>query len=691
MSPPSTSAWPRWFSVVLSAKAVYNYTLDRGIMRIFFPHPPGNPGEIHVLSVVFEFLAWLGAFTLLANALLWLWRMATQRDNFSYVPIKEAHLSAQETAVVDCTAPKGVPTLSHHKGHHNPSNLPSFAADTSTDIVLNAIKRSSYWVGGETYRYCQMPQVTTNHFDVDSFLSVWAYCNRQLALQHEPVLRHMSRIGDFREAFLSPELVTAFGAEDYITNIRQSFTALKLVCWLNTLEKRLFSASYESKDCDDKINFFLSKFSAVLEDPETSWADWQDEYTQVVGGFDELLHAAGNCSVETVKKIGLAVVQAHEPAHYYSVWSHTHGMDVVLSMYDGNRYEVECKYTQFIEFWSRGVWPRLDMAPLAEVLNMLEAPGSLPPGVTWTANKYTDTGPLLRLDDSNTPLTKAQRYGHPTDRPFISSSIPPTAMAALVQSFLEYGLQGLRPMRGGWTWEQLRDINLGINWHSWTEAVLTQHRSGELAGLVSDAGGELTSRLSHEERGTPMRPPPGPLQANMPLMSDGGSSVMSKEDVVCLLTSGALPARHRVSRWELCYCTQRDGISLHTLYRKAANKSPTVLIIKDAGGHIFGAYTPEAWHIGPRFYGTGETCVFKMRPTRLLYTWQKPRPGEHHNDFFQFSTHEGLGVGGVGQFAIWVDNDLFEGSSGQCDTFGSPCLASSTDFHVQALELWHLH
>ncbi len=30
----------------------------------------------------------------------------------------------------------------------------------------------------------------------------------------------MSRIGDFREAFLSPELVTAYGAEDYITNIR---------------------------------------------------------------------------------------------------------------------------------------------------------------------------------------------------------------------------------------------------------------------------------------------------------------------------------------------------------------------------------------------------------------------------------------------------------------------------------------
>jgi hypothetical protein len=34
---------------------------------------------------------------------------------------------------------------------------------------------------------------------------------------------------------------------------RDALTALKLVCWLNTLEKRLFSAPYEGKDCDEKF------------------------------------------------------------------------------------------------------------------------------------------------------------------------------------------------------------------------------------------------------------------------------------------------------------------------------------------------------------------------------------------------------------------------------------------------------
>lgn len=35
------------------------------------------------------------------------------------------------------------------------------------------------------------------------------------------------------------------------------------------------------QDCDVKMNYFLPRFAAVLGDPESAWADWQDEYTQV--------------------------------------------------------------------------------------------------------------------------------------------------------------------------------------------------------------------------------------------------------------------------------------------------------------------------------------------------------------------------------------------------------------------------
>jgi hypothetical protein len=55
-----------------------------------------------------------------------------------------------------------------------------------------------------------------------------------------------------------------------------------------------------------------------------------------------------------------------------------------------SRYELECKYTQFVEVWSRPVWPRLDMSALAGVLNQME--GGLPPSHAWAATPYTDTG-----------------------------------------------------------------------------------------------------------------------------------------------------------------------------------------------------------------------------------------------------------------------------------------------------------
>jgi hypothetical protein len=50
---------------------------------------------------------------------------------------------------------------------------------------------------------------------------------------------------------------------------------------------------------------------------------------QVVSGFDLL--SGGDCLVETFPEVGLAAVSAPEPLHYYSLFSHTIGCDVVVS------------------------------------------------------------------------------------------------------------------------------------------------------------------------------------------------------------------------------------------------------------------------------------------------------------------------------------------------------------------------
>ena len=49
------------------------------------------------------------------------------------------------------------------------------------------------------------------------------------------------------------------------------------------------------------------------------------------------------------------------------------------------------------------------------------------------------------------------------------------------------------------------------------------------------------------------------------------------------LRGTALPGHLKYGNWNLAYCTHRDGYSLHTLYRKAAGRAHTLLVVKDTG------------------------------------------------------------------------------------------------------------
>ncbi|KAG2498182.1 hypothetical protein HYH03_003937 [Edaphochlamys debaryana] len=796
--------------------------------------PPNNVSDValspHMVAAL-QVALLLSLFAVVTKFILYGTRLALRRTSFVYVPFSNEH--SPDTCIVDCTHPHSR-TLTHHKGQRNPKSLRH--CDTSTGLVLSALKATA-WRAGQAYEWCQLPRVSTNHFDVDSFLSVWCYIYRTEALQHEAVLRHMARIGDFREAFLSPELVAGHGAEDGLHNIRDGFTALKLVCWINSVERARFSAPYEARDCDAKFAWFLPRFGAVLANLESVWQEWQDEYKEVVSGFDVFCDTEPP-AVERHRAVGLTVLRAPEPTlHYYSLFSHTVGYDTVLTMYGGQRYELESKYTQFVNVWSRPVWPRIDMAPLARVLNRMDE-RALGPQLRWSAARFTDTGPVLRLDDTARPLSKAQRYGHPYGRPMHASSVPPATMVALVVSFLEYGMQGLKPKRGGWSWDELQSLNAGIPWQVWEDTVVAQWQRGELKADPDAAGalapgalrvpsasaapagahasafgsvelaaviatdGPTTNGFSNGQlvpsRQNSLSAPGGAGPRIGTAMTPGGgfweptlsepSAIMSIDDVRSL--AGAVPARLAPGRWVLLYGSGRDGISLRTLYRKAAGRAPTLLIVREAGsgGHVFGAFASEAWKPGPRFYGTGETFVFTLAPHRVKYAWQRPRPaGPTHGvatqgsgpggpysarssgggatgpyaaanvvtsssiaspmtnnstarssletqpaaaaaagrggaqqanphlppsalaaaaaaavvaggacsstaglDFFQFSTHEGLGVGGLGAFALWLDNELLEGASYPCDTFGSPRLTGKEEFKVAAVELWQL-
>ncbi|MEE6463329.1 hypothetical protein FKM82_005866 [Ascaphus truei] len=121
-----------------------------------------------------------------------------------------------------------------------------------------------------------------------------------------------------------------------------------------------------------------------------------------------------------------------------------------------------------------------------------------------------------------------------------------------------------------------------------------------------------------------------------------------------------LPPRTIGYPWTLVYSTAKHGMSLKTLYRTMLGlDTPVLLVIKDSDSQIFGALASEPFKVSDCFYGTGETFLFTFCP-----------------DFER------------GEFALWLDGDLYHGRSHTCKTFENPTLSKKEDFIVQDIEIW---
>lgn len=341
-----------------------------------------------------------------------------------YIPFTESFKT--DAIVVDAITTRGI-AFSHWKGAPVPKNCEH---DTSAGIAINALKKQ---VPGT-----ELLQVTANHFDVDGFIGVWSLLNPSLAIEHEALLKEVAIIGDFRE---------------YDPSFTEAEKALALTCWLNSEEKRLFYRPFgsedEMKDCDAKFRYFLPLFTDVLLHTETYKQQYTEETVRVYADC-ELLKSLPE-PVMTFPDIGLAVIYSPAPIHYYALFSRTRGYDKVLSIYPDQRYELEYKYTTWVNTWSHPVFPRIAMNHLCKRLNEIETSG-----FRWYADKITDTGPILRME--NTGLSKADRFAHPYERSVHTSSVPEEELIQLVCDFFREAYRNIRPATH-WSWEETRRIN----------------------------------------------------------------------------------------------------------------------------------------------------------------------------------------------------------------------------------------
>ncbi|KAI9220125.1 rab-GTPase-TBC domain-containing protein [Blastocladiella britannica] len=96
-----------------------------------------------------------------------------------------------------------------------------------------------------------------------------------------------------------------------------------------------------------------------------------------------------------------------------------------------------------------------------------------------------------------------------------------------------------------------------------------------------------------------------------------------------------VPARHKVANLEQAFTTRKHGRALPTFYDLCREREPTIMLIEAMDGSVFGAFCPVSWPLAKtdfqKFFGTGETFVFRLRAAGVLkpavYPWVGAKAG----------------------------------------------------------------
>lgn len=139
------------------------------------------------------------------------------------------------------------------------------------------------------------------------------------------------------------------------------------------------------------------------------------------------------------------------------------------------------------------------------------------------------------------------------------------------------------------------------------------------------------------------------------LMSN--SSILTLDQVAYL--DNAVPITCQLCRWCLLYSTEAHGSSLHTLLMLTKGQSPTLLVVKDDQGNVFGGFGSDEWHRATQYYGNGETFLFSFchkggsnangsNVGFMKYPWSR------RNSYFMLCSEESLVMGGGGSFGLYL-------------------------------------
>ncbi|XP_048503824.1 uncharacterized protein LOC104898271 isoform X2 [Beta vulgaris subsp. vulgaris] len=228
------------------------------------------------------------------------------------------------------------------------------------------------------------------------------------------------------------------------------------------------------------------------------------------------------------------------------------------------------------------------------------------------------------------------------------------------------------------------------------------------ATFSKDDGGGDTNSMSFEDfkdfchhipsfgkyLGSLLLPPdPGRTGSQVPsllLSKSYDSNLILREEYAWLI--GGLLTQLELVEWKLLYHSSYHGQSFNTfLGNVSVDEGPTLLIIKDTDGYIYGGYASQPWQKHSDFYGDLKCFLFQLHPKVSIF-----RPSGANNNlqwcavnYSSESIPNGIGFGGrVNHFGLFLTANFDAGQTFECTTFGSPGLSKSNRITPEVIECW---
>lgn len=173
---------------------------------------------------------------------------------------------------------------------------------------------------------------------------------------------------------------------------------------------------------------------------------------------------------------------------------------------------------------------------------------------------------------------------------------------------------------------------------------------------------------------------------------DQGQKFESVLDLLSVIYVNSHLPREQQHRWHLLFSSELHGHSFAQLCGRVPHQGPSLLLLEDLDGHVFGGFASCSWEIKPQFQGDNRCFLFSISPSMAVYT------STGYNNHYMYLNHgqqtipNGLGMGGQHHyFGLWVDVDFGKGHSKAkptCTTYNSPQLSAHEDFRFEKMEVW---